>query len=253
MSVLPRLDPPEFVNIFGIPIWNPAYDQFAPWWQASLADKDKPTLLGIVNAHTLNLAFERPHYAEVLRAMDALINDGVGARIAARMRRKPFQYNFNGTDLFPRIFSEQQEPLTVFLYGATEGSNAGAAQRIGAKWPHIKVVGRMNGFDASPPDVFKEIQKAGPDLLLVALGQPRQELFLHEHRNDLTAGVACGVGALFDFLSGTVPRAPQAFRKARMEWAYRLAKEPRRMFGRYVTGNPKFLVRARIWKGRDLS
>jgi exopolysaccharide biosynthesis WecB/TagA/CpsF family protein len=92
--------------------------------------------------------------------------------------------------------------------------------------------------------VVDAINAARPDLLLVGLGNPRQEHWIDANLKHLEVGVVAGVGALIDFLSDSIPRAPRFVRRIRLEWAFRLALEPRRMFMRYVIGNPAFLVRS---------
>jgi exopolysaccharide biosynthesis WecB/TagA/CpsF family protein len=105
------------------------------------------------------------------------------------------------------------------------------------------VVGSRNGFFDQPeiPQICADVSDARPDLLLVAMGNPLQEKFIVEHRERLNACVAIGVGALFDFMSGSVARAPKAFRVLKLEWLYRMLQEPRRLFGRYMIGGPRFL------------
>ncbi len=239
------------VDILGVPVWNPEYDEFLLWWNEMLSSGRRTRLMAIANAHTLNLAHERPELHACLCGMDAILNDGIGAAIAARLRGTSFAYNFNGTDLFPRLFADTTRPLTVYLYGASEASNAGAAEAIERRFTNVRVVGRMHGF-ADTELTVRSIAQSGADVLLVALGQPRQETFLTEHRERLNVRVACGVGALFDFLSGHAQRAPRWVRACKMEWAYRLLREPVRLFHRYVVGNPKFLFRAALRASADL-
>lgn len=247
MSSVPAPTPErsESIDLLGVPVWNPTYESFKLWWNQALAGSRRTRLLGIANAHSLNLAHERPSLHACLCAMDVVLNDGVGAAIAARLRGSGFHYNFNGTDLFPRLFSETQQELRVYLYGASPESNEGAAREIERRYPNVRIVGRMHGY-ADPDLAARSIARSGSDLLLVALGQPKQEYFLTAHREHLNVKVACGVGALFDFLSGATPRAPRWVRAARMEWGYRLLREPVRLFHRYVVGNPKFLWRAAV-------
>ena len=183
--------------------------------------------------------------------MDRIINDGVGMNIAAKMRKTCFVENLNGSDLIPRLLKDQQRPLRIFLYGAGETSSARTARALEGISVHIHVVGRSNGFDTDETEVVERINAATPDLLLVALGQPAQEDFLCRNRDKLKAGVAVGVGALFDFLSGGIRRAPQMVQSLKIEWCYRLLREPRRMFWRYVIGNPRFLWNAWRWAGRE--
>jgi exopolysaccharide biosynthesis WecB/TagA/CpsF family protein len=89
-------------------------------------------------------------------------------------------------------------------------------------------------------------------MLFIAKGVPDQELWISAHAAQLSAPVVLGVGALFDFYSGAIPRAPQYLRRLRLEWLYRLWCEPRRLFRRYVLGNPEFVTRAVLWRLRHL-
>ena len=237
--------------VLGVPFWNADYTEFREWWDRVLAaEAERPTTLFIANAHTLNIACANRRYAACLEGADAVVNDGFGYRIAARLRGFRTPYNFNGTDLFPRIFSEAVGPLRVFLYGATDESNERTAQRIEQKYPMAKIVGRVNGY-GSEEEAVSMINASSPDVLLCALGQPKQELFLAGARDRLRAKIVVGVGGLFDFLSGSKPRAPKFIRDIGFEWLYRLAHEPRRLFRRYVIGNPVFLARCFLYLRRD--
>jgi lipopolysaccharide/colanic/teichoic acid biosynthesis glycosyltransferase len=112
--------------------------------------------------------------------------------------------------------------------------------------PGLAIAGTRDGFSgaADTDAVIADINASGADIVLVALGVPLQELWLHRHAHRLNAGLTLGVGAALDFLAGTVSRAPHLVRKARLEWAWRLAQEPRRLASRYLKGNGVFLARA---------
>jgi len=183
--------------------------------------------------------------------MDVVLNDGIGYRLASKMRGIEVQYNFNGTDLIPRLFEELSAPLKVFFYGATVESNDLAAQAFEQRYSKVTCVGKLGGF-VSDDDAARQIADSNCDLLLVAKGNPKQERFIIDYRDRLNCKLAIGVGGLFDFVSGLKPRAPSFFRATGMEWAYRLLIEPRRMFKRYVIGNPVFLTRALAARTRDL-
>jgi len=239
------------VCIFGIPAWNPPYHDFKVWFERVMKSEGRFNLaLCLANAHTLNIAYSQPSYRNCLRSMDAVLNDGIGFRLASQMRGVPIQYNFNGTDLIPRLFEELDYPLRVFFYGATEESNAGAVRVMASRYSFLDCVGNLGGY-VSDDDAAKMIAESQSDLVLVAKGNPKQELFIMKYRDQLNCKLAIGVGGLFDFLSGMKPRAPKAFRSIGMEWAYRLMIEPRRMFGRYVIGNPVFLTRALLTLRKD--
>jgi N-acetylglucosaminyldiphosphoundecaprenol N-acetyl-beta-D-mannosaminyltransferase len=238
------------ISCLGVNVTNFDWDEFWNWFEASVSHwrvrQTKLTQVFIVNAHTLNLAFTDPQYRMVLNQADLVLCDGIGLAINARLQGKRFAYNFAGTDLWPKVFAAwtQQTPLTLFLYGAKEGRAQCAAASIERLNPRLKVVGALDGYGPNTDEVISTINSTGPDILLVAKGNPFQEIWISENRDKIRAGVACGVGALFDFLSGEVARAPQWMRGARLEWLFRLYNEPSRLFGRYVIGNPLFLLRS---------
>jgi exopolysaccharide biosynthesis WecB/TagA/CpsF family protein len=229
------------------------WEQFARWMEDRVRGPagPPPALLYIVNAHTVNLAWSRPEYRALLNGGTLVLNDGVGLEMATRLAGQRFHYNFNGTDLFPRIFQDlarPEAPLRTFLYGAAPGRADAAAAHIRERFPGVEVVGTVDGYQQDDEAVVERINAAAPDLLLVAKGNPLQEEWIHRHAPRLRVKVATGVGALFDFLSGNVPRAPAWMRRAKVEWVYRLLREPRRLFMRYVVGNPLFLARAVIYR-----
>ena len=245
--VAPNPETPRWPNVdcLGVRVAQPTWDELKSWFFASAQPNDRravPGTLSIVNAHTLNLAFHDQNYRDVLNRSDVVLNDGLGLDLYGRLAGAPFAYNFNGTDLFPRLFREANVPIRVFLYGGAQGRADRAATVIESRYPNVRVVGARHGFIQE--SAVEAINAANPDVLLVGLGNPRQELWIDERRDQLHVGVAAGVGALIDFFSGAVPRAPELVRRVRMEWAYRLAREPRRLFRRYVLGNPVFLFRS---------
>eukprot|EP00903_Cladosiphon_okamuranus_P000956 g954.t1 len=202
-----------------------------------------PLDIAICNAHTVLTALDTPEYAETLKKM-TLLNDGIGINLASRfLEGRPFPANLNGTDLLPSVLAGIGIPLRIYLLGAREDQVRGAMQHIETTYPDHQVVGCRNGFfrDEETAGICAEINATRPDLLLVAMGNPRQEFFITQNRDQLTVPVAVGVGALFDFMSGAVFRAPGFVRKAGLEWLFRLLQEPRRLFHRYVIGIPRFL------------
>jgi N-acetylglucosaminyldiphosphoundecaprenol N-acetyl-beta-D-mannosaminyltransferase len=133
--------------------------------------------------------------------------------------------------------------FSVFLLGGTEGSAELAAGRLAERFPGVKVAGWHHGYfgDEDGDRVVELINVAKPDILLVGLGNPRQEIWVAQNldRLDATATLTCG--GLFDWLSGTRRPAPRWVGNVGMEWLYRLVIEPRRLFRRYVVGNPRFV------------
>ena len=148
--------------------------------------------------------------------------------------------------MFPRLCAAlEQQGLRLFLLGAKPGIAERVRAWIAAAYPHLVVCGTQHGYftPAEEPAVLARIAAAKPDLLLVAFGAPRQDLWLAQHQAATGATVAMGVGGLFDFYSGVMPRAPQWMREIGMEWLFRFIQEPRRMWNRYFVGNAVFLGR----------
>lgn len=206
--------------------------------------------LAFLNAHTSNLASRDEAFSAILKDFTVL-NDGIGVDIAARrLHGARFPENLNGTDFVPAFLAQTTSPLRLFLLGGREGVAAEAAARISAIAPQHTIAGVQNGYFelGETPAVVAEIAAAKPDILLVAFGNPAQERFIAAHFDALGCGMAVGVGALFDFLSGRAVRAPAFFRRARIEWLWRLGREPGRLWKRYLLGNSQFLWRV-IRKG----
>lgn len=245
----------ESVDCLGVRVARLHWDELLDWFLQAVSEpstRRRCARLFLANAHTLNLACSTPGLREALASADVVLNDGVGMDLCARLRGRPFFYDFNGTDLVPRLLaacSERGLPLRTFLFGARPGRADLAAERLTAEYPPLRVVGVRDGYHRDDEAVVAAINAARPDLLLVALGNPTQEEWIASNAARLDAGVAIGVGALFDFLSGATQRAPAALRALRLEWTFRLLLEPRRMFRRYVIGNPLFLWRALTWPG----
>lgn len=210
------------------------------------APDGRARLVFIANAHTLNVASEDPGYRAILNAADVVFGDGTGVRLAARLRGVRLKDNLVGTDLLPLFFGATLRCRhRVFLLGGRPGTAARAAERLGRDFPGLQVAGHHHGFVAPrrAADVIAEINRATPDLLLVAMGNPRQERWLHEHRAALDVPVSIGVGGLFDHWAGDLRRAPRWVRRLGSEWVQILLQQPHK-WRRYLLGNPRFIVRA---------
>ena len=211
-----------------------------------LAGSDAPVFVAHANAYTLNSAAGDASYGDVLRRADLVLNDGKGVMLAARLLGDRFPSDLNGnffTPLLLRRAAELQWP--VYFLGAKPGVAAAAAGRLTESIPGLRVSGVHDGYFAPTEldGVVAGIRDSGAQLLLVALGNPAQERWLDEHLGPTGARVGVGVGAFFDFQTGTIPRAPAWMNRLGLEWVHRLVLEPRRMWRRYLVGNPLFLMR----------
>lgn len=178
--------------------------------------------------------------------------DGIGVAIAAKWYGTPVKANLNGSDLLPKLC---QMPYSIYFLGAAPGVTEKARMNLEHDYPGVKIVGADHGFftnEAAEHAAIERINRVHPDILLVGMGVPRQEAWLFRHREALSCKVAMGVGGVFDFASGRIPRAPVWLRKLRLEWAYRLYNEPCRLFRRYVIGNPLFLLRVTLHGSKNI-
>ncbi|MBP5181923.1 MAG: WecB/TagA/CpsF family glycosyltransferase [Lentisphaeria bacterium] len=228
-------------KIFGVPCDNESMEEALAHLDALV--KKRSSFCAFINAHCLNIACNDREYVEILNRADAVWPDGSGVRMAGRLLKFPVPANVNGTDMFPLICSR---PYRIYMLGGAPGVAEEAMRRAKEQYPSAVFVGASPGFFADEEEehaVIGKINRLDPDILLVAMGVPKQEKWIASHRHELVCGVALAVGGLLDFVSGRIPRAPVWMRKLGIEWCYRLYQEPRRMFRRYVLGNPLFLLR----------
>ena len=202
--------------------------------------------LYIVNAHTLNLACDMPEYRDVLNAADAVFGDGTGVRWAARWCGVKMIDNLVGTDLMPFFFVNTMERrYRYFLLGSHAEVVERAAEYLLRQYPGLSIVGYHHGhYDRDEHDgVIEKINAARPEVLLVGMGNPIQECWIHDNRARLTkVRLAVGVGGLFDHWGGVLKRAPRWVRRNGFEWMQLMLQQPHK-WRRYLIGNPKFLMR----------
>lgn len=215
----------------------------------SAAERGESRQIAFVNAHVINTAARDAAYAETLSRCDTLLSDGSGMAIAAKLAGTPFIANTNGTDWFPKLAKAAAERgVRIFLLGAAPGVAERAAATIGAAGYARAIAGTHHGFfargTAEEDAAIDAINASGADIVLAALGVPLQDTWLAANRRRIKAPVVAGVGGLFDFFAGRVTRAPKAMRAVGMEWAWRLAQEPGRLWRRYLIGNVTFMARA---------
>ena len=198
-----------------------------------------------VNAHAANTAWENPRFHAALSTFH-ILPDGVGIDVGARvLHGRAFPENVNGTDFLPHLFATCRRPLSVGLLGARPEVVEAARANFQARYPaHDFRTVHHGYFDEAERDrILGGLARDPVDILLVAFGNPVQEIFIADHIDARHARVAFGIGALFDFTSGRMARAPLFMREHRLEWLFRLYLEPRRMWRRYVVGNPVFVTR----------
>ncbi len=199
---------------------------------------------------TLNpeMAVAAEHTSELrcaIESADLVVPDGMGIVWATRMRGEAVPERVTGVDLVEAYADVAVRGAhSVFLLGAAPGIAGLAAEQLARRHPGFRVVGTYAGSPgfADEDDIITHVRAASPDVVFVAFGMPAQECWIARNRNRLGAAVAVGVGGAFDFIAGRVPRAPGWMRRAGLEWAYRLGREPWRW--RRMLALPRFAARA---------
>lgn len=210
---------------------------------AELSHPRAPSVLAFANAHAMNSMAVSAPFFEAMRSADRVLRDGSGMATLFKLLRMEPGLNLNGTDLIPKLI-HAFDGRSIALFGTREPYLENAWQRVRQDLaPHSAVI-HANGFlDAEAYAALAAEHR--PALIVLGMGMPRQEEVAAQLRGVLgyPCLIVCG-GAIIDFLGGKTPRAPLWMRKTGLEWVFRLALEPRRLFQRYVIGNPLFLSRA---------
>ena len=175
--------------------------------------------------------------------------DGMPVLWAARLLGLRLPEKISGSDLvWPLLERAEQRQWRVYILGGAPGVGAKAAERLKERFPRIALVGvdapriDMDAPAETRTGVLESVRAARPDLVLVALGAPKQELWIAEAASELRPAVLLGIGAAVDFIAGTARRAPPWLSAAGLEWLYRLAREPRRLWKRYLLRDPEFAL-----------
>ena len=192
------------------------------------------------NVDFLTKAMGDPSLRAILHTCDLVLADGMPLVWSSRLMGAPLRQRVTGADLLPRLFElSAKKKRRIFLLGASEEGSRVAVQRLMERYPESIVCGRMSPPFASLSDmdhkgILDAIHDTKPDILLVAFGNPKQEKWLHMHRDRLAVPVCIGVGASIDFISGEQARAPGWMQRLGLEWTHRLANDPRRLAIRYL-------------------
>lgn len=211
---------------------------------------DGKVLINTINAHSYNVARNDELFAEALTKGDYLIPDGMSVVKACKWLHAKSQpkERIAGADLFEFEMNKLNEKGgTVMFMGSSEKTLAKIVQQAAKVYPNLKVVTYSPPYkpefnDEDNKDIINAINTANPDLLWIGMTAPKQEKWTYSHWNDLHIHCHVGtIGAVFDFFAGTAKRAPLWWQHHGLEWLYRLIKEPRRMWRRYLVGNLLFL------------
>ncbi len=203
-------------------------------------------IIGFLNQHGYNLIIEQPHLQRRFLEVDYLLRDGIGMKLACKLNGIDPSLNLNGTDFIPALLenirANASQPLDYYAMGTREPwLTRGAANLFGSRR-----VRTLDGFQKEQDyvDFFRDYSTPGRlAVVVLAMGMPKQERIaqLLKHRSDCACLIICG-SAILDFAAHRVDRAPHWMRVSGLEWLFRLFREPRRLFRRYVIGIPRFLL-----------
>ena len=233
----------ERVNILGVQVDAVTMSQ-AVERVINLIGMGKPSMVATANAEMLLNATHDAELKKILNAASLVVPDGAGTVWAARHLGKQMPERVAGFDLVQELMKiAPAHDFKFFLFGAAPGIADKAKLKAETLYPGIKIVGTRNGYFKAEDelDIIAQIKSSRPDILLAALGVPKQEKWLFKHKDELKIPVSIGVGGTFDVMAGVVKRAPLWMQKARLEWLFRAMLQPSRA-GRLLA-LPKF-----VWK-----
>ena len=234
------------LRLFGLDVTH-AGTQTTLDWICQRLDAHLPTRIAFLNAHCVNVAAKDAVYREALSDATAVLPDGAGIALASWLKGERLEANLNGTDIVPALCQRlAASGHSVFMLGGRHGVAERAAKELVRACPGLRIVGTQDGYFEPDAEagLVRRINASGAAVLLVAMGVPLQDAWLARLAPQLSPTVLLGVGALFDFLSGGVSRAPESLRSMGLEWCWRLLQEPSRLWRRYLLGNPAFILRA---------
>ena len=231
------------VDILGIPVDSTTMAE-AVAKVGSFIEEGGLHMVFTPNAEMIMIAQKDAELKNILSQADMLTADGAGVVLASRILKRSVPEKVSGIDLVKEIFRVYgTRGIRCFLLGAKPGVAETAAANISRDYPGVVIAGCHDGYFTEDMNekIVNEINASKPDLLLVALGAPKQEKWIFEHRKKLDVKVCIGVGGTIDVLAGKVALAPDFFRRNGLEWLYRLIREPRRAVR--MLNLPKFMLR----------
>ncbi|YCI76908.1 WecB/TagA/CpsF family glycosyltransferase [Bacillus sp. R1-10] len=235
----------KFVEILTIPFIDSNMDEFMNGMIYPRLMNQEKTFVVTANPEIVEYANEHQDYKDIIISADYITPDGVGIIMASKWLNQPLQERITGFDLMNELFRVADEKaLKVYLLGAEGSVIEAAALKVKELYPGLELVGYNHGYiDIKDDTLPKSIAELEPDIILTALGFPRQEKWVSRHYALFNKGLFMGVGGSFDVLAGKVNRAPVFWQKMRLEWLYRLIQQPSRW--KRMLALPRFVLKVR--------
>lgn len=231
-------------------IYTQGFEAFTEVLKQKLEQEEK-TFVITANPETLMIGQDNPDFDRILKSdRTTIVPDGIGVVKAARMLQIPVKERVTGVEIVQSLFEcLNQREGSLYLLGAKKEVLDQLVERLGREYPGIHLAGYCDGYVKDKDAVFEKIAELQPDVVLVALGIPAQELLIDKHYDRFQKGIFIGVGGSFDVLSGSKKRAPKIFIKLNLEWLYRIVTEPKRI-KRFYVSNVKFISIIRKMRDR---
>ena len=234
---------PRRMSVMGCPVDNLSFGETLDLIEGFIKS-GKPHQHVVVNADKILKAKNDPELKNIIEKCDIINADGMAVVWASRLLGKPLKQRITGIDLMYALFEmANKRGYGVYFLGAKEDIVSSVSGICSQKYPNMRIAGFRNGYWTEPEEygVVSAIRESRPDILFVAISSPKKELFLKKYLLEMNVPFVMGVGGSFDVFAGKTSRAPFWMQKAGLEWLFRLAQEPGRMWRRYLIGNIKFL------------
>lgn len=221
------------IKIFGVGITNATFKEVLEYLVKNAQKSSEKIFVTTINPEILVHSVKFADYKNILNSSNLALADGIGIAIAAKILGKTLRGRIAGTDLMEKLCEEApKRPITVGLFGGEQNVAEEASERLKNRYPGLTISFAISEWPLRPAQGKPSEAKSRPlvcDILFVALGHPKQEIWISKNLKKIDVKIAMGVGGAFDFLSGRVPRAPKIIRSLGFEWLFRLIIQPWRI------------------------
>lgn len=241
-------------NIMGIPFPKLTMDQTLTKL-SEVVEQDRSSLFHVITGNP-EIVIRCQHDTELRSIVDEaglITADGIGIVLVSRVKGGHLPERVTGCDLLIQLLetgNRNRKNWSFYMLGADEETSLKAAEAIARTYPNVTIAGRHHGYFGPEEDekIVEDIRRAAPDFLIVALGAPAAELWIHKYRSRLNAKIAVGVGGSLDIIGGKVKRAPKVWQNMHAEWLFRLINQPSRWRRQLIL--PRFAIRALLYRDR---
>ena len=230
---------PDTIALFGLPITNVTMAQAISRLEEYI-HSGRTHQIATANLDFARNSLKSDYLQRIICECSMVLPDGAPMLWASTLFDSPLKERVTGVDLIPELARLSAEKgYGIFLLGSTDEDSSRAAEVLRQRYPGVRIVGRhcppvapLHAMDNE--DILRRIEAANPQILLVAFGNPKQEIWIHRHRDRLKVPVAIGIGGALNMIAGSLRRAPKWVQTLHLEWAFRMAQEPRRLLPRYT-------------------